>query len=145
MSRTHLHKRCTKNRAVIEARPGRDSVPPRDAAKGYSNRMGRMPLHGRCDGFRRGSGSAAPHDLAGIVDDADRRFLQGHIEADILTALGHSLLHWRCGDQHVTSPAITPCPELEPVALPRLRLDQHDPGGLNEQDAQVAIAALGYL
>src|SRR6516165_11079815 len=24
---------CTKNRAVIEARPGRDNVPPRDAAK----------------------------------------------------------------------------------------------------------------
>jgi hypothetical protein len=31
------------------------------------------------------------------------------------------------------------------VTLPALRLDQHDPGRLHEQDAQVAIAALGYL
>src|SRR5215510_4173890 len=36
-------------------------------------------------------------------------------------------------------------PGFEPVALPTLRLDQDDPGGLNEQRAQVAIAALGYL
>ena len=33
-------------------------------------------------------------------------------------------------------------PRLEPVALPSLwlDLDQHDPGGLNEQRAQIAIA-----
>src|SRR5262249_57094449 len=36
-------------------------------------------------------------------------------------------------------------PGFEPVALPVLRSDQDDPGGLNEEDAQVAIAALGYL
>src|SRR6516165_2339744 len=34
-------------------------------------------------------------------------------------------------------------PRLEPIALPSLwlDLDQHDPGGLNEQRAQIAIAA----
>ena len=31
------------------------------------------------------------------------------------------------------------------MALPALGFDQHDPGRLHEQDAQVAIAALGYL
>src|SRR5215469_4025665 len=36
-------------------------------------------------------------------------------------------------------------PGFEPVALPVLRPDQDHPGGLSEQDAQVAIAALGYL
>src|SRR5262249_31019715 len=36
-------------------------------------------------------------------------------------------------------------PRFEPVALPAFRLDQDDPGGLDEQRAQVAIAALGYL
>src|SRR5262249_54835581 len=36
-------------------------------------------------------------------------------------------------------------PGFEPVALPVLRPDQYDPGGLNEQDAQVAIAAFGDL
>jgi hypothetical protein len=35
--------------------------------------------------------SAAPHDLAGIVDDTERSFLQGYIKADILVALGHGL------------------------------------------------------
>src|SRR6516162_6604719 len=36
-------------------------------------------------------------------------------------------------------------PRLEPIALPLLgELDQHDPGRLNEQDAQIAIAAPGY-
>ena len=34
MSRTHSTRdRCRKNRAVVEARPSRDSIPPRDAAK----------------------------------------------------------------------------------------------------------------
>src|SRR5258706_9615878 len=33
----------------------------------------------------------------------------------------------------------------EPVAFPALRSDQHHPGCLHEQDAQVTIAALGYL
>ena len=33
-------------------------------------------------------------------------------------------------------------PRLEPMALPALRLDQHDPRRLHEQDAQLAIAAL---
>src|SRR2546425_2926673 len=36
-------------------------------------------------------------------------------------------------------------PGLEPVALPALWLDQHDPCRLDEQDAQVAIATLRYL
>src|SRR5260221_13059437 len=36
-------------------------------------------------------------------------------------------------------------PRLEPVTIPALRLDQYDPGGLNEQTAQVAIAAFRYL
>ncbi len=36
-------------------------------------------------------------------------------------------------------------PGFEPVALPALRPDQHHPGRLHEQDAQVAIAALRYL
>ena len=36
-------------------------------------------------------------------------------------------------------------PWLEPVTIPALRLDQHNPCGLNEQDPQVAIAALRYL
>src|SRR5215831_15265570 len=55
------------------------------------NRMGRVLRHGRYDGFRRRIDLAAPHDLVGIVDDADRRLLQGHIEADILVTLGHGL------------------------------------------------------
>src|SRR5438270_8883844 len=33
-------------------------------------------------------------------------------------------------------------PVLESMALPALRLDQHDPRGLHEQNAQIAIAAL---
>src|SRR5262249_31668537 len=36
-------------------------------------------------------------------------------------------------------------PGLEPVALPALWLDQHNPRCLDEQDPQVAIAALRYL
>src|SRR5262245_65053731 len=36
-------------------------------------------------------------------------------------------------------------PGFKPVAFPALRPDQHYPGGLYEQDAQVTIAALGYL
>jgi len=36
-------------------------------------------------------------------------------------------------------------PRLEPVTIPALRLDQYDPGGLNEQSAQIAIAAFRYL
>src|SRR6516165_10434084 len=36
-------------------------------------------------------------------------------------------------------------PRFEPVALPALWLDQHDPGRLYEQNAQVAIAASRYL
>src|SRR6266404_5957593 len=50
-----------------------------------------MLLHSRCNSFRRRIYSAAPHNLAGIVDDANRGFLQRYIEADILTALGHGL------------------------------------------------------
>src|SRR5258706_8739476 len=50
-----------------------------------------MLFHSRCNSFRRRIYSAAPDDLAGIVDDANRRFLQRYIEADILTALGHGL------------------------------------------------------
>ncbi len=50
--------------------------------------------------------------------------------------------------QHVVVEAL-PCgldPRPEPVAVPMLwpDLDQHDPGGLNEQAAQIAIAALRY-
>ena len=36
-------------------------------------------------------------------------------------------------------------PRLEPVTMPTLWLDQHNPRGLNEQNAQVAIAAFRYL
>ena len=36
-------------------------------------------------------------------------------------------------------------PRLEPVPNPTLRLDQYNPRGLNEQHAQVAIAAFRYL
>src|SRR5262249_51163952 len=36
-------------------------------------------------------------------------------------------------------------PGLEPMALPALGLDQHNPRRLNEQDPQVAIATLRYL
>src|SRR5262249_34065837 len=36
-------------------------------------------------------------------------------------------------------------PGLEPVALPDLGLDQHNPRRLDEQDPQVAIATLRYL
>src|SRR2546430_17243633 len=36
-------------------------------------------------------------------------------------------------------------PRFEPVAFPTLRLHQHDPGCLDEQDAQVAIAPFRYL
>jgi hypothetical protein len=36
-------------------------------------------------------------------------------------------------------------PGLEPVALPDLRLDQHDPRRLHEQNAQIAIASPLYL
>src|SRR6202048_4397586 len=47
--------------------------------------------------------------------------------------------------QHVVVEALL-CgldPRLEPIAVPMLwpDLDQHDPGGLNEQSAQIAIAA----
>src|SRR5258708_21957015 len=50
--------------------------------------------------------------------------------------------------QHVVVEALS-CgldPRLEPVAVPMLLpdLDQHDPGGLNEQTAQIAIASLRY-
>jgi hypothetical protein len=36
-------------------------------------------------------------------------------------------------------------PGLEPMALPDLRLDQHEPRRLHEQNPQVAIATPGYL
>src|SRR5262249_14214240 len=36
-------------------------------------------------------------------------------------------------------------PRLEPVPIPALRLDGHNPRGLNEWNAQVAIAAFRYL
>jgi hypothetical protein len=36
-------------------------------------------------------------------------------------------------------------PWLEAVTMPALRLDQYNPRGLNEQNAQVAIAAFRYL
>src|SRR5207249_2745585 len=47
--------------------------------------------------------------------------------------------------QHVVVEALS-CgldPRLEPIAVPMLRtdLDQHDPGSLNKQTAQIAIAA----
>jgi hypothetical protein len=53
--------------------------------------MGRVLLHRQCDGIGRRINSAAPHYLVGIVNDADRRFLEGYIEADILVTLGHDL------------------------------------------------------
>jgi hypothetical protein len=36
-------------------------------------------------------------------------------------------------------------PRLEPVTMPTLWLDQHNPRGLNEQNAELTIAALRYL
>src|SRR6516165_6485659 len=36
-------------------------------------------------------------------------------------------------------------PRLEPVTIPAPRLDKYDPRGLNEQNAQVAIAAFRYF
>ena len=36
-------------------------------------------------------------------------------------------------------------PPLEAVPVPALRLDQYNPRGLNEQNAEVTIAALRYL
>src|SRR6516164_7183574 len=36
-------------------------------------------------------------------------------------------------------------PRLEPVTIPALRPDQYSPSGLNEQNAQVAVAAFRYL
>src|SRR5215470_19827755 len=73
--------------------------------------MGRVLRHGRYDDFRRRIDLAAPHDLVSIVDDADRRLLQGHIEADILVTLGHGLAPLALrGDQPVPA-----------VVTPRLR------------------------
>ena len=36
-------------------------------------------------------------------------------------------------------------PGFEPMTLPTLRLDQHHPGRLHEQDPQIAVTPLGYL
>src|SRR3974390_2871712 len=36
-------------------------------------------------------------------------------------------------------------PALEPMTLPALRLDQHHPGSLYEQNAQIPVTALGNL
>jgi hypothetical protein len=36
-------------------------------------------------------------------------------------------------------------PGLQPMAFPALRPDQHNPRRLNEEDAQITIAAFGYL
>jgi hypothetical protein len=36
-------------------------------------------------------------------------------------------------------------PGFEPVTFPAHRLDQHDPGSLYEQNAQLAITASGHL
>src|SRR6476660_8448108 len=49
--------------------------------------------------------------------------------------------------QHVVMKPLPGCldPGLEPVALPDLRLDQHDPRRLYEQNPQVTIATPGYL
>jgi hypothetical protein len=49
--------------------------------------------------------------------------------------------------QHIASkpPSGRLDPGFEPVTLPALRLDQHGPRRLNQQNAQVAIAAFGYL
>src|SRR5262245_27982457 len=74
--------------------------------------MGRVLLHGRCDSFGRCTGPAAPNYPFGIVDDADRRLLQGHIKANILVSLRHGLAPLALrGDQ--------PAPA---VVTPRLRL-----------------------
>src|SRR6266576_6501482 len=78
----------------------------------------------------------------------------GRIRLDALE--GASLVENRPGDagelvgerdrQHVAVQALLRRfdPRFEPVALPSLWLDfdQHDPGGLNEQRAQIAIATL---
>src|SRR5215471_18681436 len=73
-----------------------------------ANRTGRVLRHGRYDGFRRRIDLAAPHDLVGIVDDADRRFLQGHIEADILVTLGHGLAPLALRGEQPVPAVVTP-------------------------------------
>jgi hypothetical protein len=56
MSRTHSTRdRRRKNRAVVEARPSRDSIAPRDAAKGYLDRLRRLENQ-----FRRSIGTSCP-------------------------------------------------------------------------------------
>jgi hypothetical protein len=59
---------CTKNRAVIEARPGRDNVPPRDAAKEDIR-----PTSGGCFSVpfeRRAGGPHAVQDDGKLAGDA---------------------------------------------------------------------------
>src|SRR5262245_54696787 len=52
------------------------------------------------------------------------------------------LVSERNGEDVVMQPSLGRLePRLEAVALPALRLDQHNPCGLHEQDTQVAIAA----
>jgi hypothetical protein len=44
LDRVNALGQCRKNRAVIEARPGRDNVPPQDAAKRYSIKLRRLKM-----------------------------------------------------------------------------------------------------
>ena len=41
--------------------------------------------------------------------------------------------------------ALLAASRFEPIALPDLRLDQHNPSHMHEQNPQVTIAVLGYL
>src|SRR2546430_10274368 len=54
---------------------------------------------------------------------------------------------WRARGEDVVMQPLLGCfePRLEPVTMPTLWLDQHNPRGLNEQNAEVTIAALRYL
>ena len=75
-------------------------------------RMRRVAFHRRRDSFWRCVCSAVPYDLAGIVNtQIDVSFRETSRPTKWLV-LDMVALHWRCGDQHATSPAITPCPDL---------------------------------
>src|SRR5215469_7067682 len=88
-------------------------------AERSSRQGGRLGNHGRREAAAMGEN--APSDACQLVGKRDRQYIA------------------------VQPPLGRLDPGFEPVALPVLRPDQDNPGGLNEQNAQVAIAALRYL